>query len=331
VTDDQIRQLEAAVAEEAEHAGLTPKNPVSLRSAAQVVMQNGHVFRGSRGAAFSSKSAALLLFMTVEEYNRIEGGQLELSEGEALLYAMKGEIPGDALDFGGFSLNIRSRLDSMEKFEAIYYKGIATKTYVVITAGEEDILRARQALNGNEENRTHLDYEYHFDTQADRDTQISLVSAINSKLKNMSLEGYASGREEARQSFLSVYGVLLFLGLFLGALFILGTVLIIYYKQISEGFDDKERFAIMLKVGLSHDEIKKAIRFQVLSVFFLPLAMTVCHICAAFPVISKLLALFNMTNVALYALCTALTILAFALCYALIYALTAKTYYRIVR
>jgi putative ABC transport system permease protein len=119
--------------------------------------------------------------------------------------------------------------------------------------------------------------------------------------------------------------VLFFLGLFLGALFILGTVLIIYYKQISEGYDDKERFAIISKVGLSHDEIKKTIRFQVLSVFFLPLIMAFIHIAIMFPVISKLLSLFNMTNIPLYALCTALTILVFAVCYVMIYGLTART------
>jgi putative ABC transport system permease protein len=139
------------------------------------------------------------------------------------------------------------------------------------------------------------------------------------------------GREASKNEFISLYGVLFFLGLFLGALFILGTVLIIYYKQISEGYDDKERFAIMAKVGLSRGEIKKTIRFQVLSVFFLPLIMAVIHIAAAFPVISKLLAIFNMTNIPLYALCTALTILVFAVCYAMIYSLTARTYYRIVR
>jgi len=87
----------------------------------------------------------------------------------------------------------------------------------------------------------------------------------------------------------------------------------------------------MSKVGLSRDEVKKAIRFQVLSVFFLPLVMAVVHIAAAFPAVSRLLAILNLTNVPLYALCTALTILVFAVCYALIYILTARTYYRIVR
>lgn len=174
-----------------------------------------------------------------------------------------------------------------------------------------------------------LDYSYSFDTHADKETQIKLVSSLSESVKLYS--GRAEGRESVKQTFLMVYGSLFFIGLFLGSLFILGTVLIIYYKQISEGYDDKERFAIMSKVGLDRQEIKRTIRYQVLSVFFLPLLMAVCHIAAAFPVISKLLAIFNMTNVPLYALCTAATILVFGLCYALIYTLTARTYYKIVR
>ena len=120
------------------------------------------------------------------------------------------------------------------------------------------------------------------------------------------------------------------LGFSLGALFIMATVLIIYYKQISEGFDDKHRFEIMQKVGLSKTEVKKSIRSQVLMVFFLPLVTAVIHIAFAFAVITKLLALLNLTNETLFMLTTGGTILIFAVFYAIIYSLTAKEYYKIV-
>ena len=110
----------------------------------------------------------------------------------------------------------------------------------------------------------------------------------------------------------------------------MATVLIIYYKQIAEGYDDKERFEIMQKVGMSHNEVKKVISSQVLTVFFLPLVAAVIHIAFAFKVITKLLSLFNLTNIPLFAVCTAITILIFAIFYALVYSLTARTYYRIV-
>ncbi len=110
----------------------------------------------------------------------------------------------------------------------------------------------------------------------------------------------------------------------------MATVLIIYYKQISEGFEDKHRFEIMQKVGLSKAEVKKSIRNQVLMVFYFPLVTAVIHIAFAFKVITKLLALFNLTNVTLFILTTGGTILIFAVFYAIIYSLTARVYYRLV-
>jgi putative ABC transport system permease protein len=332
-TDDQIRQLETAVAETAKKQGLAIGNPIRLRYVTERAMQNGHVFSRSERVSFRDPNAALLTLITADEYNRLESARAELSEGEALVYVIKGDIPGDTLDLGGYSLHIRGRLDAFGAMEQFNFDldNVMAQRYVVITADEQDLLRVRQSLTGDADIQAGFNYEYLFDTSAGRDAQLNLVSALRFKLKELPVSGYADGREDAKQSFLSLYGVLFFLGLFLGALFILGTVLIIYYKQISEGYDDKERFAIMLKVGLSHDEIKKTIRFQVLSVFFLPLITAVIHNVAAFPFISRLLAIFNMTNVPLYALCTALTILVFAVCYALIYGWTARTYYRIVR
>jgi len=329
-TDEQIRELAAAVTETVKREGLDIRNPVAMRYVSQMALQDGSSFTGIRTAGYSFRNAALLMFMTAEEYNRLEGGNVQLAEGEAMVYVIKGKIPGDTMDLNGQSLRIRGYLDSFKTLEQflVGVNRMMAQDYVVITANEQDLFRVYESLIGEKEGYT---YNYLFDTGAGRETQLSLVSALKERLKDLRVDGYASGREEAREAFLSIYGVLFFLGLFLGTLFILGTVLIIYYKQISEGYDDKARFTIMRKVGLSHDEVKKAIRFQVLSVFFLPLVMAVIHIAAAFPAVSRLLALLNLNNVPLYALCTALTILVFAVCYALIYMLTARTYYRIVR
>ena len=126
-----------------------------------------------------------------------------------------------------------------------------------------------------------------------------------------------------------MYGGLFFLGLFLGTLFLLGTVLIIYYKQITEGYEDRRRFSIMQQVGMAGSEVRSAIRGQVLSVFFLPLAAAGVHIIFAFPMITKLLILFNLTNTALFAACTAVTFAVFAVFYACVYLATTKAYYRI--
>ncbi len=137
-------------------------------------------------------------------------------------------------------------------------------------------------------------------------------------------------REEHYSSFYTLNGGLLFLGIFLGFIFLVGAGMIIYYKQMSEGYEDKERFEIMQKVGMSRKEVKSAIRRQILMVFFLPLLMAVLHIIMAFPMISRLLGLLGMMNTELYILCTAGTIVVFAVIYAAIYMCTAKSYYKIV-
>ena len=114
-------------------------------------------------------------------------------------------------------------------------------------------------------------------------------------------------------------------------LFAIATVLIIYYKQISEGYEDRDRFAVMQKVGMSHDEVKTSIHSQVLTVFFLPLIVSGMHLAAAFPMVSRMLMTLNMLNTKLHLLCAGGVFLIFALMYSIVYHLTAKTYYGIVR
>ena len=138
----------------------------------------------------------------------------------------------------------------------------------------------------------------------------------------------ASG--QGRANLYGLAGGFLFLGLFLGFIFLMATVLIIYYKQISEGYEDKRRFEIMQKVGLSRDEVRSAIRSQVLMVFFLPIVVAAIHIAFDFNMVEKLLTLFYLHNTTLTALCTLGTLLVFFLVYGVVYLLTARTYYKIV-
>ena len=126
-------------------------------------------------------------------------------------------------------------------------------------------------------------------------------------------------------------GTFFFLGILLGIVFLLGTVLIIYYKQVSEGYEDKKRFAIMEKVGMSQKEVRQSIKSQVLKVFFLPLVMAVIHICAAYPLMTRLLEMMNLENHSVFFWCTFGMILIFAVIYGLVYSLTARAYYKIVR
>ena len=137
-------------------------------------------------------------------------------------------------------------------------------------------------------------------------------------------------RQQEYESYYADNGSLLFIGIFLGSLFLMGTAMIIYYKQISEGYEDQKRFEIMQKVGLSRREVRSSVRRQILMVFFLPLLMAMLHITMAFPMIRRMLLLFGMTNTKLFIGCTAGTVVIFAVVYGLIYLMTARSYYHIV-
>lgn len=141
--------------------------------------------------------------------------------------------------------------------------------------------------------------------------------------------GFMSKQDQAAD-FYAMYGGFLFLGVFLGILFLMTTVLIIYYKQISEGYEDQRRYLICRQVGMTEREVKASIHSQILLVFFLPLGTAGVHVLAAFPMLRKMLQLFQLSDGRLFALCIAGTMLAFCAIYALVYNLTAHTYERIV-
>ena len=137
-------------------------------------------------------------------------------------------------------------------------------------------------------------------------------------------------RAEQKSSFMVFCGGFLFLGIFLGFVFLMATTLIIYYKQVSEGYEDKVRFEIMQKVGMSKKEVRASIRSQILKVFFLPLVMACIHLVMAFPMMNRLILLFGMQDMPLFAICTAGTVGVFAVIYAIVYGITARSYYKIV-
>ena len=144
------------------------------------------------------------------------------------------------------------------------------------------------------------------------------------------LEGTYNIRAFERQGIVELYGGLFFLGVFLGTLFTMAAILIIYYKQISEGHDDRQRFEIMQKVGMSRLEVKRTIHSQVLIVFFLPLITAGVHVGFAYPILNRVMLLFNMVQPQLFIWCVVGCFAAFAVVYAIVYALTARTYYKLV-
>ena len=201
-------------------------------------------------------------------------------------------------------------------------------------------LAAMETEAYGEERTVDLTYVMNFDMSGSGEEKIACANAVRERVsewqndetnpKTMRLDCNVISRAEGHIDYETSNGGLLFLGLFLGSMFLMITVLIIYYKQISEGYEDKERFAIMEKVGMSNEEVKATIRSQVRMVFFLPLATAACHLAAAYPMLKKLLALVSLYNGTLFAWCLAGTVLVFGLIYLAVFIITSKSYYEIV-
>lgn len=328
VSDIQAGKINDVIKKQVKAAGAVPKNVVHFRSIDYITIQKGASFTNADSDSYSVSKAAYVFFITLDDYNRMENKSESLSNGEALLYAYTGDVPGNTLDFNGLKLSIKKRLPSFNSKGII--SSVANKCYYIVVDNANTIKHVNDSLAGKRDGLGELSYYYGFDVDISRSAQIELVSSLNKAVKDTGMNGYVEGAENSRKSFYAIYGGLLFIGLFLGLLFIMATVLIIYYKQIAEGYDDRERFKIMQKVGMSHSEVKKSIHSQVMAVFFLPLVMAVVHLAFAFKMIIKMLAVLHLTNVSLFAEYTAVTIIVFAVLYAIVYNLTARTYYSIV-
>lgn len=178
---------------------------------------------------------------------------------------------------------------------------------------------------------TVITYNFNFDLEGKDEDKKAFCTDLRDEIDKTGIAHAAAITDSytTRQELYGIYGSLFFIGIFLGALFLITTVLIIYYKQISEGYEDRERFIIMQKVGMGEKEVKSVIRSQVLLVFFLPILLAVVHVCFAFGIIKKLLIIMEFTNVPLFILCTIATVAVFVIVYGIVYSLTAKAYYRI--
>lgn len=255
--------------------------------------------------------------MTQDEYNRIEKQNVSLEEQEILTYTTNGKCGKKQINIAGQNYLVKKELPEMTsqpKSTAEIYK-----TLYIVFANAEQIERIEP-----------FSYADKFNLKGDDGKQKEALEQIQNEFYEKIPDGMMESRMLSRSSFYELYGGLFFIGIYLGSMFIMATVLIIYYKQISEGYDDRERYQIMQKVGMSKKEVKRSIRSQVLSVFFLPLVVAVIHVAVAFKVMTKILGVLNLTNVSLFAVCTIITIAVFAVFYIIVYSITAKEYYRIV-
>ena len=315
-------------------AGLTQSNVHGYRTVRFSTLRSGDALDQFTG---SGVDAYTVLVLDTEGYADLTGEQVTLAPGDALAWT-DGKPFGDTVTICGRAFRLR-QLDSFPLDSGSSIMGLHTLYLVVPDLDSVLELRAQQNACVSEHGgtRSMLNYTYQFDLSGTDDEQLdalhTLLSdpAFASAAEAANVQYTTDMRADGYPTLRSMYGGFLFLGFFLGFVFLFATVLIIYYKQVSEGYDDRGRFRIMQQVGMTPKEVKATIRTQVLLMFFLPLVTAAIHIAFAFPLIKQIVFAFGLQNVHLFLLCTLGTFGVFALLYTFVYLLTARTYYRIVR
>ena len=263
----------------------------------------------------------------------LEAGEVAFGGEEDVLTIHWGTLEG-AGSFGRSDLTVAQHLEESLSADAAVSD---TSTLVVAdTAALMELYENQKEAYG--EDSSWMEWQASFSVDATDEELRAVQQAYNQYVRDDAVFGgtgkwWSCGwtlRCDVEADAYGLAGGFLFLGIFLGTIFLMATVLIIYYKQISEGYEDKARFEIMQKVGLSREEVRASIRSQVLMVFFLPIAVAAIHILFDFNMVEKLLTLFQVYNTTLTALCTLGTVLVFFLVYGAVYLLTARTYYKIV-
>lgn len=265
-----------------------------------------------------------------KDFEKLTGKRYELAENEVLVYS-KYFKKGDKIKLDDMEFDVVESLKDYPVKDELSEE-IAKVCYMVLP--DENVMESiyMEVLRKHED-KAAGSINYNFNVNLDGSDEEKLEFYIDNIQDN---EEYSTNfqtkcRQKGRDNFYMMNGSLLCLGIFLGLLFIIITVLIIYYKQITEGYEDRQRFEIMQKVGMSEAEVRKSIKSQILTVFIFPIIVAVCHIAGAFNMIKKILVLLQLFNVQLLVICTVCTILVFVVIYMIVYLLTSKVYYAIIK
>lgn len=289
---------------------------------------------GYNGSLMSSDNEVYFMTMTTDEFNRITGLSESISDTQAIIYA-EDDIIDDTITFidGNMKskLDIAKRLDNIDEYkEKIGYLGyfegvgIASK-FVILVINDYDLIYEFP------ENKAYY-YSINYNTGLSKDENEKIIGDIyDYEWSKNDIQVRANEIYDVRESMEQLYGGFLFIGIFVGILFLMATTLIIYYKQVSEGYEDKQRFEILKKVGMSDKEVKRTIKNQIVLVFFLPVIVSAIHVAVSFRIIKIILSMLSMGESPMYLLCTIVTMVVFCIIYTIVYGITAKTYYRIVK
>lgn len=270
-----------------------------------------------------------MLYVTARaDYERFTGHNYEPIAPGSVMVASSHVFDGDVIEIFDTEYSIADQMAFPEDFpnrEIQEFLGSKQVIYIVV---ENEQALAPFLSN---EVQYHIEMDIDGTPKQRKDFATAVREAVESGRENIAFtSGMINSRAEQREEYMELNGGFLFLGLFLGMMFLMITVLIIYYKQISEGYEDRERFAIMTKVGMGRDVVKAAINTQVRTVFFMPILVAVLHLAMAYPMLKTIMYLFGLMNTTLFVGCLVVTAAVFAVIYFIVFRVTSRRYYRIV-
>ncbi|WP_034450888.1 ABC transporter permease [Butyrivibrio sp. AE2032] len=275
-------------------------------------------------------------FFGIDDYNRLTGNNEVLSSGEVLVGVEGNVALGDEITIGDESFRVAKKINYRQgDFKHTLVSTIVSTLFIIV----DDLGDVASRYNGlyDYKGNEMLTWEWHysFDTDLDEDKQMELSGLLRDHIRDeLYQEEYwgvrCESRAEQRNDFVRTFGGLFFLGILLSVIFLVSCVLIIYYKQISEGFEDQSRFGIMQKVGMTKENIRNSINSQMLTVFLIPIVVACIHLAVVLPIIHKLLKLFGHNNMPLLLACAGICVLICGIFYATIYKITSNAYYKIV-
>ncbi|MEE0741468.1 MAG: FtsX-like permease family protein [Emergencia sp.] len=327
------KKIEEAARERAKKEGLTLEKVSYYKNLPVVGVERGNgEFVFELSTAENMGQAAAFGIVTQDDYFDLTGKKLNLQSGETAVDSRDKKMPAD-FRLGDSTFHVKTEIEPFMESAQLNIGNL--DIYYIVVSDEDTLLHLyQQQSEVYGDNKSFITYQFTIDVKGTDEQKAAFADKLVNDIYAIEGMQYEAMSSQTRHELESSYGGMvtsfLFLGVFLGIVFTFAAALIIYYKQISEGYYDKEKFEIMQKVGMSRQEVKRTIRRQVLLVFFIPLVMAGIHIMAAFKMITNLLTIFSMNNVELYAICTLGTFLVFAVIYALVYVVTAREYYKIV-
>ena len=330
-TEGKLAEIEKNVKKATQDAGVETKDLVSYNMLNVVGRLNGTEINYESEFTGSFDKIKSIVVLELKDYNKVSKEQKTLNTGETLLFIdKKGKYEANEITVQGVNLKIKEKLTDFPGALGTAAAN-AFDTYYVVVKDNTDVKKIESALKkklnmSDEEGEV---YNYVGFNISDKTKEAKVIENFKQLEKegNINIEGKA----ENETNFKGFYASFLFIGVFISMIFVVSQVVIMYYKQISEGYEDKGKFGIMRKVGLTDKQIKQSIRSQVLMIFFAPLAVATLHTVVAYPFIEKILKLFLATDNNVFLIALAVTIAVFAVFYLIVYLITSRIYYRIIK